>query len=497
MLWVQYQHTMSQQAQFLGVWEPAVTQASVLGRAQAGASEALNNAVIRSEVRRPDRLERLLGQMRQSSLRLRALLADEPTERALLGAAVTSQEAWLREDLSPTLEALGQGNPARAAELTSSDASADRTEAMQQDSRALHARVQGRSMAQSQSMASAGQALRDVFAVVMALLVLVIALGALAIRLAVVRPLDRLRGSLRSTVVDPSHLQPVAVGGPTDIAMVARDAEGLRRQLVDEMDDARGAREALGLQAPLVAMVRESLHGQTPPELPQMDVFAASRPGFGVIAGDWWQFVQRTDRIWCLGLADVSGHGWQSGLIALQMRAVVDSWLRTRAGLPSVLAAVAAELGSGQHTIPTVLIELDVHREQIRYVNAGHPPPLLVRAGGQVASLGRTGPLLSCLPTPATSWATEVLRWSRGDALVAYSDGLTDVGRSAASPGTKTDADQWLTEDVRSRSARAPLAAAELGARLLATARARAVTNGGDLVGADDVSLIVVTNQGG
>jgi hypothetical protein len=68
-----YQRAMSQQVHLLRTWAPAVAQASALGRAQAGASEMLNDAVLRSRVRRPERLERQLIQMHRVGRRVGAV----------------------------------------------------------------------------------------------------------------------------------------------------------------------------------------------------------------------------------------------------------------------------------------------------------------------------------------------------------------------------------------------------------------------------------------
>jgi len=54
----------------------------------------------------------------------------------------------------------------------------------------------------------------------------------------------------------------------------------------------------------------------------------------------------------------------------------------------------------------------------------GHPPPLLVRADGSVSSLGKPGTLLGTFPDPVLSDVFSDL--DPGDAVIFYTDGLTD-----------------------------------------------------------------------
>ena len=482
LFWWQYQQAIADQARLVTTWAPAAAHASTLARAQASASEALNNAVIRTELRRPDQLERLLGQLQQAGRRLDALLDHEPAERTLLARARTSQDAWLQQDLDPTLEALAEGNAARAASITASQGSADRTQAMLEDSTALQSRTQARLLAQGRVMSASAASLGEALFIAMTVLIIAILAGSVAVRLRVVRPIDWLRVHVRQAAADSGHQHPIPVVGPAEIAALAKDAEGLRRQLVAEIDEARAARGALDSHAPLVAEVRGRLHGQQPPSLDGMEVFASTHPIEGVIGGDWWQFAPRPDGTWCLVLADVSGHGWGCGVVAMQMQAVMDSWLRTEEPIERALRAASSLLRSGAHTIPMVVIELDFAAGCLRYANAGHPPPIVIDARGGVRELTRTGPLLSCLEATDSWWTCRMLPWALGDALIAYTDGLLPAAnpRGGDDPKVLSLLATAIPGDIR-RDAH------EFGHRLLADIRAS-----GD-EWADDATLLVIT----
>jgi sigma-B regulation protein RsbU (phosphoserine phosphatase) len=67
---------------------------------------------------------------------------------------------------------------------------------------------------------------------------------------------------------------------------------------------------------------------------------------------------------------------------------------------------------------------LDPHSGRLRYVNAGHNRPLLVRANGSWEALGRGGTVLGMFDTASYEEAETVLE--PGDTLLVFSDGVSD-----------------------------------------------------------------------
>ncbi len=67
----------------------------------------------------------------------------------------------------------------------------------------------------------------------------------------------------------------------------------------------------------------------------------------------------------------------------------------------------------------------DAHKEVLTYANAGHNPPLLLRADGQVQMLTTQGIALGVLPQVQIERRETVFR--QGDTLVLYTDGVTEA----------------------------------------------------------------------
>jgi serine phosphatase RsbU (regulator of sigma subunit) len=73
---------------------------------------------------------------------------------------------------------------------------------------------------------------------------------------------------------------------------------------------------------------------------------------------------------------------------------------------------------------------LEPHTGRLRYVNAGHPPPLMVSStkGKPVDQLRATGMALGMVEK--ATWQQKVVKFSPGDVLLLYTDGITEAQNS-------------------------------------------------------------------
>jgi serine phosphatase RsbU (regulator of sigma subunit) len=68
---------------------------------------------------------------------------------------------------------------------------------------------------------------------------------------------------------------------------------------------------------------------------------------------------------------------------------------------------------------------LDTNTGEVRFANAGHNPPILVRASGEAQMLEGGGPVLGIVPF--AHYSEESAHLEKGDMLVLYSDGVTEA----------------------------------------------------------------------
>jgi sigma-B regulation protein RsbU (phosphoserine phosphatase) len=177
----------------------------------------------------------------------------------------------------------------------------------------------------------------------------------------------------------------------------------------------------------------ELLWQQLPPlafATDRVAVTAILEPCYAV-GGDAFDYALDRDRL-TVALLDGVGHGLRATLTTSVALAALRAARRSGAELGQLAAAVDAAVRS-QWTdgrfVTAVLLELDVRSGHLRYVNAGHPAPVILRRGRAVLALtgGRQPPLGLNLP----SGEIGEIRLEPDDRLLLHTDGVTEA-RDAA-----------------------------------------------------------------
>jgi sigma-B regulation protein RsbU (phosphoserine phosphatase) len=74
--------------------------------------------------------------------------------------------------------------------------------------------------------------------------------------------------------------------------------------------------------------------------------------------------------------------------------------------------------------VTAIYAVLDMDRNELTYVNAGHNPPLWVKCNGQVERLKRTGVALGA--AEEVTFHQRVIPLEKEDSVLLYTDGLTE-----------------------------------------------------------------------
>ncbi|MEY2534068.1 MAG: hypothetical protein QOF29_1978, partial [bacterium] len=178
----------------------------------------------------------------------------------------------------------------------------------------------------------------------------------------------------------------------------------------------------------VASTLQHDLLPQSLPELPGLSLAAHFRAGGqGIeVGGDWYDVIPLSGGRVGLVVGDVAGRGVAAAARMGQLRSVARAY-----ALEGHSPAAFAQRMNVYHralspddltTIVYAVIEPD--RERLRFVNAGHPPPMLITAGDRAELLqGVTPPLgVSDIPVhPET-----VVDFPPGASLVLYTDGLVE-----------------------------------------------------------------------
>lgn len=145
------------------------------------------------------------------------------------------------------------------------------------------------------------------------------------------------------------------------------------------------------------------------------------------VGGDGFDYAFDGD-VLHLVVLDAAGQDLSAGLACAVALAAIRTTRRAGRGLyDQARAADAALLAQFPNSrfATAVLAELNMNSGRVRYINAGHPPPLLLRAGRAVRDLSKGRRLPLGLDDATVEVAEESLE--PGDRLLIYTDGVTEA----------------------------------------------------------------------
>ena len=200
-------------------------------------------------------------------------------------------------------------------------------------------------------------------------------------------------------------------------------------------------------------MAAEIQNGLLPREAPAVDgwdLAGCNRP-CRTVGGDYYDFAVEDGRL-LIALGDVSGKGTGAALLMTVLRAAVRGhW--TEPCLADAMArinrTVCQNVPSSKY-VTFFLAALDPTSGRLGYVNAGHNPPLLVRADGRTQRLEDGGLVLGMFENVVYAGGEVEMR--PGDVLLVYSDGVTETW----SPEGEEFGEERLIDLVVARRSLAP-----------------------------------------
>lgn len=186
--------------------------------------------------------------------------------------------------------------------------------------------------------------------------------------------------------------------------------------------------ERLRRESEIAREIQSSLLPRSLPENPSLDVFAGCIPAHRV-GGDYYDFfAEESGRLGML-VADVAGHSIASGLIAMRFRSSFrehrEHDLEMSTLFRRVNRLVHSELRMTGHFLSAVYASYEPASGRLRYVNAGHNPPLIARGDGEFRKLDESGLLLGVLSDWDYVSGEEQL--ASGDTLILYTDGVVEA----------------------------------------------------------------------
>lgn len=190
---------------------------------------------------------------------------------------------------------------------------------------------------------------------------------------------------------------------------------------------------AMRRQLELAGDVQRRMLPQTAPNFPTLDIAARYQPSFE-LSGDFYDLIDLNGHL-AVTVGDVSGKGVPAALLMAAARATIRAHSQDVFHLNELMARVNKAMV--RDTLPQEFLTvfygvIDPKKLRMTYCNAGHDPPLVFQftggKGGQgerLVDLDVGGMIVGV--DAAQSYERGVFDFTRGDVLLASTDGLTDA----------------------------------------------------------------------
>jgi phosphoserine phosphatase RsbU/P len=206
------------------------------------------------------------------------------------------------------------------------------------------------------------------------------------------------------------------------------------RQLLEKLETqakrCRSLRQAQRQRADELQDAREIQNRLLPKSLPQVkdyEIAGLTQP-VRHVGGDYYDVARISETQSVLCIADVSGKGMPAALLMSSLQAALKPLMWDTQSPREVcrrLNRILCEIAPVGKFVSFFYAVLNSKDNRLTYCNAGHNPPILVRAGGAACELNAAGAVLGQFP----DWVYEQsdIQMGTGDTLILFTDGLVEA----------------------------------------------------------------------
>jgi sigma-B regulation protein RsbU (phosphoserine phosphatase) len=173
------------------------------------------------------------------------------------------------------------------------------------------------------------------------------------------------------------------------------------------------------------------------------------------VSGDFYDVVPGEGAL-VLAVADVEGKSVPAALFTSMLQASLRTqtgWVTSTASILGNVNALACRRSGSVQQFATFFLARVSEDARLSYTNAGHNPPLLLRADGDLVRLERGGVMLGVME--GMPYDEDTLALAPGDRLLIYTDGITERTNPAGEEFGEERLEGLLRALPRGASARA------------------------------------------
>jgi len=211
-------------------------------------------------------------------------------------------------------------------------------------------------------------------------------------------------------------------------SLAAQAAPALRvAQLVREQRAEVEARAQIDQELQVARAVQQFFLPREPPRFSGWELSAHYSPARAV-GGDFYDFILLSNGRLGIVIGDVADKGVPAALVMSATRSILRATAQQLTDPAEVLSRVNEHLvpETPTHMFVTCMYAvLDVSRGSLHYANAGHDPPFLRSASGEVTPLIARGLPLGVMA--GVTYQSHITEVRPGDHILLYSDGLLEA----------------------------------------------------------------------
>jgi sigma-B regulation protein RsbU (phosphoserine phosphatase) len=209
-------------------------------------------------------------------------------------------------------------------------------------------------------------------------------------------------------------------------------AEAFASLAAVSLERARQYEEVLGKrkleeEISIAKRIQQSFLPRRKPQLSGFDISGVNLPSEQV-GGDYYDFIPIIENQMGIAIADVSGKGIPAALIMASYRASLIAEIRNNYAIRSIMFKVnnlLYESTEPENYVTALYGVLDTKNHIFTFSNAGHNPPILRHANGEMEELTQGGVALGVFEN--SKYEERPLGLTEGDIMVFYTDGVTEA----------------------------------------------------------------------
>ena len=179
-----------------------------------------------------------------------------------------------------------------------------------------------------------------------------------------------------------------------------------------------------------ISEARSIQQGFLPKEIPQLPGYeiACAWQSAGVVSGDYFDVLPFNPDALGLCIADVAGKGLSAALLMSNLQALVRGLAAPSLPPDELCLRLNALLHrnmEGDRFVTFFYAQLDGPARRLRYVNAGHNPPILLHRDGSHHRLKEGGGVLGVFTDQ--TFASDFIHLQPSDRLILFTDGVTEA----------------------------------------------------------------------